>query len=247
MQGRDIMYQKIKMNLLFSKEVEVYLPVVLTSSVQIVYILDGHKLTPELLSFYENQPETLQPVLVSLPDENRINDYTPWPASSLVGHFPNFGGNGKEFIKWVEQEVKSAVEKNVSDTITNPINKIKSVLIGYSLGGLLAVYASYITDSFSKIVSISGSFWYPEWDNFLADNVPVNSQTKYLMLYGNKEGINKQTVQKEAINRSELTYRTLCEKTVPFPVFVDEGGHHDNVNERLKKAAQWIIEDVSNA
>lgn len=235
------MYKKQILKLSSSKPVEIYLPDAVSMNVPIVYALDGSKMVPRLAAFFEQCPERNHPVLISLPGEERLKDYTPWPSPALSERFADFGGEGNQFIRWIEAEVKPAAEQMAAATFPDTPCTFESVLLGYSLGGLLAVYASFLTDTFSKIISISGSFWYPEWDTFIKSHTPVSQKTKYLMLYGNKEGNGKQTIQKCAPERSELTYHLLCQYTSEFPLWVDGGGHHDHMDERLVKAAQWIL------
>lgn len=238
------MYKKQTMKLSSSRQVDVYLPETCSSKITVIYALDGSKMVPGLISYYEQSTEAVHPVLVSLPDDDRLNDYTPWPAPALSERFADFGGKGWEFLHWIESEVKGEVEKaaaKAAGTSVDTIAPFESVLLGYSLGGLLAVYASFLTDTFEKIVTISGSFWYPEWDTFIENHVPINPKTKYLMLYGLKEGNGKKSIQKSTLERSKLTYRLLCDYTSAFPLYEDEGGHHEHVNERLCKAAQWIV------
>ena len=236
------MYQKTTLKLSSSKTVELFLPEAAALSTQILYVLDGPKLIPEILSFLEHITDTILPILVSLPDEDRLNDYTPWPAPALSERFADFGGNGEHFIAWITSEVMPAVEAAVFKDISTSSRSSDSILLGYSLGGLLAVYTSFIDDTFSKIISISGSFWYLGWDMFIQKHRPLNPETKYLMLYGSKEGSGKQSLQKDAVIRSKFTYKTLCSYTNKFPVFVDNGGHHNHLDERIGKAMQWILQ-----
>lgn len=236
------MYKKQTMKLSSSRQVDVYLPEICSSNITVIYALDGSKMVPGLISCYEQCPENEHPVLVSLPDDDRLNDYTPWPAPALSERFADFGGKGLEFIHWIETEVKEAAEQAATASAGTFIDSFESVLLGYSLGGLLAVYASFLTDTFTKIVTISGSFWYPEWDTFIEKHVPMNQETKYLMLYGTKEGDGKKTLQKNTLERSKLTYKLLCDYTSAFPLYTDDGGHHEHVNERLWNAARWIME-----
>lgn len=237
------MYQKTNLKLSSSdKTIDIFMPDRVSTNNTVVYVLDGEKLIPNLISGFEEGKNLVLPVLVSLSGDNRLNDFTPWPASSLVGHFPDFGGEGNQYISWMENELMPAVEDFLKESGADQAKDFESVLLGYSLGGLLGVYASFKSKAFAKIVSISGSFWYPEWDSFIQNHMPARSDVKYMMAYGNREGLGKKSIQKDAVIRSEVTYRILCQYTKEFPVIVDDGGHHDHLKERLSHAAKWICE-----
>lgn len=237
------MYQKKSLKLSSYKEIEIFIHDN-SSCHTVIYVLDGEKLIPNLITCFEESNSKALPVLVSLSGDNRLNDYTPWPASSLAGHFPDFGGDAETYLGWMENELMPAVEDFLKES-GNDVNQgitFESVLLGYSLGGLFSIYASFLSKAFAKIVSISGSFWYPEWDSFIQNHRPVKSDVKYLMIYGNREGFGKKTIQKDAVTRSELTYCFLSQYTEEFPVIIDDGGHHDHLKERLAHAAKWICE-----
>ena len=231
-----MMFQKKMIELSSSKRINVYVPNHQNSETLLIYVLDGEKLTSRLLHIFQNYPDTQQPVFVSLSGENRLREYTPWPAPALSERFESFGGEGDAFVAWLTQELKPCVENQL---LQQPAST-RSLLLGYSLGGLLAVYASFLTDAFSIVISISGSFWYPEWDTFVQNHIPASPYTGYLMLCGRKEGTKKKNLQKNALERTVLTHQCLCQHTDIFPLLIDEGGHHDQLNERLEKAAAWI-------
>ena len=36
---------------------------------------------------------------------NRLDDFSPWPASALHEKFPDFKGNANMYLKWIQQEL----------------------------------------------------------------------------------------------------------------------------------------------
>lgn len=236
------MYQKKTLELSSFRTAELLVPENQGSVSLILYVLDGEKLTPSLMKSFEDGPAEKRPALVSISGEQRLSDYTPWPAPALSPRFADFGGQGDAFLRWLTEELMPRTERQLFPQPGGaPSVPFRSALLGYSLGGLLAVYASFVTAVFSDVISVSGSFWYPEWDSFLKTHTPANPKVSYLMLCGQREGAGKKNLQGNAVDRARLTHRLLCEYTRDFPLLLDQGGHHDLVDERLAKAARWLL------
>ena len=60
---------------------------------------------------------------------------------------------------------------------------------GYSLGGLAAIYSLYFDKTFSAIFSVCGSFWYPGFADYVANNNVKNRNAAVYLLNGEQEGI----------------------------------------------------------
>ena len=83
-------------------------------------------------------------ILVGLHSENRDADYTPWPAPGFDADYPDFPGKVGEYLQWIDRELLPALraEWPISDQPGDV------GILGFSLGGLLASYAPYVSPSF---------------------------------------------------------------------------------------------------
>ena len=212
-----------------AEDAELYIPTQDPSC--ILFVLDGDRFVPQIMSLWSENTKARLPVFVSLSGENRLAEYTPWPAEALTDHTPAFPGEGKAYALALSQ---------LAAALTERFSQKELALLGYSLGGLEAVYTSFVTDAFRRIISISGSFWFPGWDEFICNNQPVCKDTAYLMLCGRNEGVGKTNIQAEAFPRTQLTQRMLCNYTRNFPLIADEGGHHENMSTRIVQAIQCL-------
>lgn len=106
------------------------------------------------------------------------NDLTPWPAQNVPPTEPPFEGHAAEFLGRLETEVIPAIEGDIRYTRT---------LCGISLSGLFALWAWMKTDTFANIGSLSGSFWYEGFTQWLSANVRPKNGRAYFSL-GTKEG-----------------------------------------------------------
>jgi predicted alpha/beta superfamily hydrolase len=110
----------------------------------------------------------LEPLLLAgIEPKGRIGEYTPWPAKALSGKFADFGGKGSEYIAFVGEELKPFIDRQYR---TKP-GRSDTGIIGASLGGLISMYAAYKRpDLFGKIGSISGSYWYEGFVEYMRGN-----------------------------------------------------------------------------
>ena len=197
---------------------------------RVMLVMDEEILMP---LFLDGQITSALPegtALVPLSGKKRLDSYTPWPSESLNERFPPFGGKADEAIRQLQTRLLPEIQAAF------PGQVLSFSLLGYSLGGLFAVYASFQTDAFREILSLSGSFWYPGWDEFIRTHAPANRDIRYVLLCGEKEGRGKRNAQGQAVDRTKLTHERLCALNGSCPLILDPGGHHDRLPERLEKA-----------
>ena len=80
-------------------------------------------------------------------------DLTPWPAERVFRRGGDFTGGAGEYLKVLAENIRKTERE---------LGIVPSVraLAGYSLGGLFSLYASYLTDEYPAVCSVSGSMWY---------------------------------------------------------------------------------------
>ena len=91
---------------------------------------------------------------VMLPQVDWNDDLTPWPADPIFKKGKPFGGKAEDYLARLETEIIPSIEREMG------IVPDERWLLGVSLAGLFAVWASARSRLFSRIASISGSFWY---------------------------------------------------------------------------------------
>lgn len=89
------------------------------------------------------------------------------------------------YLMLLTEEILPAVEETLR-------GKPKySALAGYSFGGLFAVYASYHTDAFAKIISALGSFWFPRFMDYMEEHEMQRIPEKMYFSLGYREAFTK--------------------------------------------------------
>lgn len=113
------------------------------------------------------------------------NDLTPWGAPGQPPGEPDFKGLAPEFLTRLTSQVMPDAEKKLG------ITDAERTLYGISLSGLFAVWALTQTTAFRNIISVSGSFWYKNFAEWLRSvTIPQSTAGKSGKIYlslGTKE------------------------------------------------------------
>lgn len=125
----------------------------------VIYILDSernfHYSSGVLMQFAMNgkMPEA---IMVAIPNTDRNRDLTPTHTDPDIQGNPKTSGGGDNFLNFIKTELSPYIEENYTTSEYR-------VLIGHSLGGLIATHALLeYADFFNAFIAIDPSFW---WDD----------------------------------------------------------------------------------
>ena len=93
---------------------------------------------------------------------------SPWAAKSPFKGVCDFAGGGAAHLKKFADELIPRIERHVFGA-GKPAWR---VCAGYSLAGLFSAYAAFASDKFQKIACVSASFWFSDFDAFVAAHSP---------------------------------------------------------------------------
>jgi len=158
-----------------------------------------------------------------------VDSQTRWKELSC--HRPFWQALINELLPSVKKSLQ-AVDRGVTE----------HVVAGQSLGGLSALYASlYFADYFSKVISLSGSFWWPEQNRIripkessgeceVLNQPPVNSLAD-LILKGHLDVTNLQLFQTVGLGEKDMclyndqTFQAIKDKGGRVSYEKVSGGH----------------------
>ncbi len=157
-------------------------------SYPVIYLLDGSKDEDFIhiagLLQFANYPwvaDAPQAILIGIENVDRKRDFT-YPTKNLKDKeaFPT-AGSSSVFIEFIEQELQPFIKEYYSNNDT-------SIIIGQSLGGLLAAEVLFTKpELFSNYIIVSPSLW---WDNesLLDRKIPqFKSQKNVFIAVGEEE------------------------------------------------------------
>lgn len=178
-------------------------------------------------------------VLAIVSNLNWNDDMTPWEAPNLTKKEPAFKGKAENYLN----ELINNIIPKIKEYLESVNIEIKEYIIaGYSLAGLFAIYSAYKTDVFAKIVSASGSLWYPNFLNFVKENDISKNITKIYLSLGSKESKTKNETLKTVETNTKEIEKIYKNKNINTIYEENEGNHFQDAHLRIAKGIKWILE-----
>lgn len=173
--------------------------------------------------------------IIVIPDVNWNDDLTPWPAEGVFRKAKPFGGKATSFLDKLTNEIIPEVEKNLG------LEDAERTIMGVSLSGLFAIWSAFKTDSFTNIISISGSLWYDGFVEWMKEQMPSPQIKRVCMLLGEKEKNAKDkrmaTVEERTLAAAEIL-KANSQASVLFELV--EGTHFSPILPRLERAFEVV-------
>ena len=165
------------------------------------------------------------------------NVFSPWPAPGVPKGDPDFKGESPEFLRILQSSVIPEIENTL---LMN--TDVERNLVGVSMSGLFALWQWMICDTFESIASLSGSFWYEgfiEW--MLKTPIPHKSGTGYFLLGNQESSSNVKAFNCVGVNTKEVI-RLLKDAGIKTEFDSVPGNHFSDAIPRLEKAFAALYE-----
>ena len=174
-------------------------------------------------------------LFAAIPVESWNDALSPWKSPAVWGK-QGFGGKAGETLRFLTDQVIPSLKQRF-DLQEN----VKIILGGYSLAGLIALWASTQTDLFYGIAAASPSVWFPGWMEFEQRHL-MQAQRVYLSL-GNKEEHTKNAVMAAVGDNIRTLHSRLAERGADCTLEWNSGGHFKDADLRTAKAFRWTMEE----
>lgn len=163
-------------------------------------------------------------------------DFSPWAGESL---WPGekWGGGAGELLSALEKRIIPAAEEEWHLKVEHRL------LAGYSLAGLCAMYAAYVTGCFDAFACVSGSLWYEGWIEFAAANVLNDPSAPVYISVGSKEKNTRNPRMARVEDSMQAYMKILKEQQRERPVIfeLNPGTHFTDPEGRIRKGAEWLL------
>lgn len=201
----------------------------------VVYLMGETDTASVMDNVLQQQPAAGPFILVGIEGKDWNTPFSPWPALKLGKHLGPFAGGGDTFLALLATEIKPYTDRTFR-TLPDPAH---TALAGYSLAGLLTLYAFCSGNTaFSRFACMSGSLWYPGWTEFLRTHLPPAAPRIYLSL-GNREKESRSPVMSQVENCTHATVQLLQQYGVFFEW--NDGGHFNGITERIAKGIAFLF------
>lgn len=173
--------------------------------------------------------------LVTISGLHWNQELSPWPVETVVSKDDNFSGGAGLWLPVLTDEVVPQVERLLDAPPTCRL------LAGYSMAGLFAVWTAYQTDLFTRILSASGSMWYPGWLEYAREHqTAVPLQGIYLSV-GDKESTSRNAVLQTVGERTRAVADLMASRGIPSKFELNPGNHFKNPPLRVVKGIHWLL------
>ncbi|CUH94736.1 hypothetical protein P22_0802 [Propionispora sp. 2/2-37] len=216
------------------------------SAFPVTYVQDKGYLFLESLDELENRfrRKTLREMIfVGIAPNRRNDEYTPWQTKARVEQERDCAGQGAVYLNYLANDLKPYIDQTYC-TLKAPEN---TGITGASFGGLISMYAAYLhPGSFGRIASISGSFWYDRFIEFMRSNELAVTGRRIYMDVGTKEGIFKKGLKQNMVGKNEEAYAVLLEKGFSpedccFSKIEGAVHGHDVFVSRFPEILEWLF------
>lgn len=179
--------------------------------------------------------------LAAIGDLNWDDDMSPWPIPSLFkGDTPCTGGADKYLAK-LTGEILPALRRSFS------VEPRYLALVGYSLAGLFAVYAMYHITVFSRIASVSGSFWYPGFLDYVRQNKMTRAPERLYFSLGDKEARSKNKILQSVEENTRWLQKWYEDNGIAAIFELNPGNHFQGAVERVGGGICRILREEGEA
>ena len=166
------------------------------------------------------------------------NVLSPWPAPGVPKGDLDFEGLSPDFLKLLQEKVIPQVEKTLQ-----PGNQAERSLVGVSMSGLFALWQWMVCDTFKNIASLSGSFWYEgfvEWINNI--EIPEKTGRGYFLLGDQESKSNVKAFNTVAQDTDNIISR-LRASGINVEFESVSGNHFSDAIPRLERAFKALFCD----
>lgn len=169
---------------------------------------------------------------------NWNRDYSPWPAPPLSAQDQPFPGEAKSTLAWLTKHLAE-----LQQPALDGVGPEQRYLLGYSLGGLCALWLLHECDLFAGCASCSGSLWYDGWIGYLQTHTVSNPNSRLYLSLGKKEEKARNPRMATVGEATKTTYallrqdKNVAETTLQW----HEGGHFTDIPQRLAQAVLWLM------
>ena len=204
-------------------------------SVPLVYSIDYHE-NGQLLLDACKQVDCGGFNLVTISGLRWNQELSPWPVETVVSKDDNFAGEAGQWLPILTGEVVPQVERLLDAPPT------WRCLAGYSLAGLFAVWTAFQTDLFSRILSASGSMWYPGWLEYACEHELASELAGAYFSVGDKESTSRNAVLQTVGERTQAMADLMTSRGIPTKFELNPGNHFKNPPLRVVKGIKWLLQ-----
>ena len=165
--------------------------------------------------------------------------FSPWSAPGVPPGSPDFKGKSPEFLKKLQDEVIPQLEARLGIAAD-----VQRSLVGVSMSGLFALWQWMLCDTFYNIASLSGSFWYEGFLDWMKSH-PIPAKTgKGFFLLGDQEKFSGVKAFRSVGENTDQIIKLLSHAGIDVEFESVPGNHFSDALPRLEKAFTALYSNI---
>ena len=163
-------------------------------------------------------------------------DLSPWESSALYKKEEAFSGGADAYLLLLTERIVPSI----CDLLGTKPSYV--ALAGYSLAGLFSIYSAYNAEIFARIASVSGSLWFPGFEEYVKLHEFVKIPDCVYLSLGDTESKAKNTVLSPVQEKTASLFELYKSKCIPVIFELNKGNHFTEPALRIAKGIKWILE-----
>lgn len=201
----------------------------------VVYMHDlqgyGRQVLPLLESM--NAPE-FNLVTITIPDALWSHILAPWNTPDNYPSYVACTGGAPEYLKALVETIIPQCE-----ALLEPCSY--RAIAGYSLAGLFAIYAMCEVPMFERVVSASGSLWFPGFDDWFMKHLPLHLP-ECVYFSSSIEEYNTNNPFLSPVKKTTEKIRAWLDGHGVVTTFVENpGNHYQDAIPRTADGIYWML------
>lgn len=193
-----------------------------------------------LAGWMEKAARTYGLTIVGVSGMDWDDDLTPWPAKGQPPGSPDFKGLAPRFLSTLVRDILPQVERRLDMS-----DRVERTLAGVSLSGLFTLWQWMHDDTFHNIISLSGSFWYEGFADWILHRpVPAGKGKAYFLLGDREAWTNVKAFQSVQTDTQKIVVY-LHDKGIDDMFELVPGNHYQYGERRLSRAFARMFSGAS--
>ncbi len=163
------------------------------------------------------------------------HDMAPWDIPPISKNDTPCTGGADRYVQLLTDEIVPKAESFVQGRV------LWRGLAGYSLAGLFALYSLYHTGIFSRIASMSGSLWFPNFKEYVFSHDMVQKPEYLYLSLGDSESNTQNPYLKSVQKHTEEFHAFYVQKGIDTEFQLNPGGHYQNTVQRTALGMEKIL------
>ncbi len=172
-------------------------------------------------------------LVVSALDWNR--DMSPWESPPVMKNDAPYLGGASDYLSLLTGEIMPQAMRVIGGS------PAFSAIAGYSLAGLFSLYSLYNCGVFSRAASVSGSLWFPGFEEYITEHDFMRKPQRIYLSLGDREAHVNNPVISSVREKTERIAGLFCSRGVDTLFELNPGNHFKDAEKRCVRAVAALL------